>query len=320
MINATQAAEILNLTPTRVRQLLQENALDFVRAKGKTGAIRISPASMTKLIHLRGAELEKKRVVIKQQKGGVGGTTISLFTAVRLAEKGVRVLYVDLDSEANASSYLASDDFDFSSANTFLEVIRDNTPIKDCIVPSKFGNLDLIPSKGLLRKLDRITGDKNPKKLMSGYMDQVEENYDLIIFDIPPTYTKITESAYLAANLIILPYDSSTFSIEGVVLTYEDLLESMKEFDVKDIEIKVLMNKFQGTTIASKDALATMGKEMGDKFLPFSIRNSSDAVTVINEGRNLFEGKANPELRSNIETLCDFIMPVGITSKAGSKE
>ena len=169
----------------------------------------------------------------------------------------------------------------------------------------------------MLRRVDKLLTEKNPKLLMDKILSQVENKYDLVFLDLPPTYTRLTESAYLSADLVILPYDTSSFSIEGVLLTHEDLQESIKEYEVKrNIEIKVLMNKYSTTTTASKEAFSSMAKIMNDKILPFTIKASSDIVNCINNGKNLFESKANAEVKANIDELCDYIAPMENTTKA----
>lgn len=312
MLNCRQASELLNISSVRVKQLLREHEeLDFEKTDFNNGMIKISPKTMSSLLKIRGIKIKHKRVVIKQQKGGVGGTSLSLISAMRLAQKGAKILYIDLDSEANATSFLAESGFDIANADTFLEIFKNNTSPVDCIVKTKFENISMIPSKGMLRRVDKLLSEKNPKLLMDKILSQVEVGFDLVFLDLPPTWTRLTESAYLSADLIIFPYDPSAFSIEGVLLTHEDLQQSIAEYEVKrDIEVRVLMNKYSTTTTASKEAFATMANIMKDKILPFTIKASSDIVNCMNNGKNLFETKANAEVKANIDELCDFIAPI----------
>ncbi len=318
MLNCKQASELLKISSVRVKQLLREHDdLGFIKTDANNGMIKIGPKTMTSLLRLRGITIPHKRVIIKQQKGGVGGTSLSLISAMRLAQKGVRILYIDLDSEANGTSFLAPENFDIATANTVLEIFKNNINPLDCISPTKFENIDMISSKGMLRRVDKMLAEKNPKFLLDKILTQVEGKYDLVFLDIPPTYTRLTESSYLSADLIILPYDTSSFSIEGVMLTYEDIQESRSEYEVsRKAEVRVLMNKYSTTTTASKEAFSTMANLMKDKILPFTIKASSDIVNCINNQKNLFESKTNAEVRANIDELCDFICPIESNVKA----
>jgi chromosome partitioning protein len=318
MLNCKQASELLKISAVRVKQLLKENAeLGYEKTEINNGMIRITPKTMSSLLSLRGFSFKHKRIVIKQQKGGVGGTSLSLLAAMRLAQKGAKILYIDLDSEANATSFLAPPEFNIGHANTMLEIFKNEVPASECIVDTRFENVSMIPSKGMLRRVDKLLSDKNPKMLMDKLLKTVEKDFDVVFMDLPPTYTRLTESAYLASDLVILPYDTSSFSIEGVMLTFEDLQASIAEYEVKrEIEIKVLMNKYSTTTTASKEAFSAMAKIMNDKILPFTIKASSDIVNCINNGKNLFETKANAEVRANIEELCDYIAPIQTTNHA----
>ena len=108
MLNCKQASELLQISSVRVKQLLKENAeLGYEKTEVNNGMIKITPKTMSSLLSMRGFSFTHKRIVIKQQKGGVGGTSLSLLAAMRLAQKGAKILYIDLDSEANATSFLA---------------------------------------------------------------------------------------------------------------------------------------------------------------------------------------------------------------------
>lgn len=315
MLNCKQASEVLQISPVRVKQLLKEHPeLGFEKTDFNNGMIKINPATMTNLLRIRSINTKHKRIIIKQQKGGIGGTSLSLLSSMRVSTKGLKILYIDLDSEANATSFLAKPDFDIATANTFLEIFKNNTSAKECIVETRFENISMIPAKGMLRRADKLLSDKNPKHLMDKILNQIEADYNLVFIDLPPTYTRLTESAYLSADLVILPYDTSSFSIEGVLLSYEDIQSSIAEYEVKkNIEIRVLMNKYSTTTTASKEAFSYMAKIMNEKILPFTIKSSSDIVNAINNGKNLFEIKSSAEIRANIDELCDYIAPMQIS-------
>ena len=83
MLNCKQASEVLKISPVRVKQLLREHAdLGFEKTDFNNGMIRISPNTMTSLLRLRSIKIKHKRIVIKLQKGGVGGTSLSLIASI----------------------------------------------------------------------------------------------------------------------------------------------------------------------------------------------------------------------------------------------
>lgn len=312
MLNIKATAELVGVTAPRIKQILKENDhLDIVRLHKNNNMAAVPPQTVTELLSLRGMSYTKKRVAIKSQKGGIGGTSLTLLTALRLAELGAKILVIDLDSEANSTSFLMQEELDLNSANTLLEVVKNNLSLKECVVNSRFANVKLIPAKGMLRRVDKLVADKNPKTLIDKMLSEVDADFDVIYLDLPPTYSRLTESAYLACDLIILPFDQSSFSIEGAILTNEDLQASMVEYEVnKKIEIKVLMNKYSSNTNAGKEAFSYVANHLSDKLLPFHIKNSTDIVTAINAGKSLFEIKSGAEIKANIDELANYISPL----------
>jgi Mrp family chromosome partitioning ATPase len=101
MISTRQAGELLDLTPHRIKQLLNENKnLNFEQRTNGNRQINIPSETMANLLKLRSKAVVPKKCVIKSQKGGVGGTTLTLMTAIRAAQRGAKVLVWDLDPES----------------------------------------------------------------------------------------------------------------------------------------------------------------------------------------------------------------------------
>ena len=312
-IGVKQTAELLDITPHRVKQILKENSdLNYYRAKEKSGKIIIPSETIKKILAYRGKSLKQNNIVIKSEKGGVGGSTLTIQTAIRVASKyGAKTLIIDCDGECNASSFLLDDDFDYSKAKSMLEVFKHDIPLEECIVPTRFDNVYLVPSKSILRRVDRLIQNENPKTLMKEKLESIRHlGFDTIFMDLPPTFSTLSASCYLATTMTILPTDSSAWGIEGVMLTYEDILEECKKFEANVPEIKILMNKFSPNRKASVDAWRTMIIEFGGKVLPFQVKESTALMNANNEGLSIFETRCPTDIKNAIDELAFHTCPV----------
>lgn len=313
MITVKQAALSLSISPVRLKQILKENHLKFERGSGNNGIIQIPSSTMSRLLSLRKKRIEKKKVVIKSQKGGVGGSSLTIQTALRVSEaRGAKVLIVDADPEASSTSFLLSEDINISECNSLLEVFKNDTPMENCILPTRFDGVSLLPAKGVMRRIDRLLISENPKTLIEKKLKTINHmDFTTIFMDLPPTYSRLSESCYLAADLVILPTDPSAWGLEGVMLTHEDINASCEEFEVsKKPEIKILMNKYNPSRVATREAWESLLQNFQDMVLPITVKESADLQNATNSGLSIFHTRCSQEVRVSIDELCQLIAPI----------
>ena len=319
MLVVKKAAEFLSISPMRLKQILKENqTLKFKRENNNNGIIKLPPMTMFKLLKLRNKEVINKKVVIKSQKGGVGGSTLTVQTAIRIAEsRGVKVLIIDADPEASSTSFLLPENINLSKCKSLLEVFKHDIPLKNCILKTKFEGVSILPAKGIMRRVDRLVISENPKNLINKKLKTIKDmNFSTIFLDIPPTYSRIAESCYLAADLVILPTDPSAWGLEGVMLTHEDIISSCNEFELKNKpEIKILMNKYNPSRIATKEAWESMLQNFKEMVLPITVRESADIQNATNLGLSIFQTKCSQEVRVSIDELCNILAPIEESKK-----
>jgi len=314
MISTKIAGEILDITPHRVKQILNSHfSLPFERGEGNNGQIKIPSETMSKLLTMREKFIIPKTCVIKSQKGGVGGTTITINVAIRAAQKGAKVLVWDLDPESNATTFLMQEDYDYSQAKTALEIYKnEDLSLKDCIIPTRFDGVYLIPAKGVMRRVDRLVMSDNPKILLKHKLEDIKDlEFTTILFDLPPTFSRLSESAYITSDICLLPTDASAFGIEGAILTREDIQESCQNFEQKLPEIKVFLSRAHNQTRTSvKNAWEYLVKEFGSDMLPIKVPERADVVNNINDGKSIFEGKCSVDVRTAIDEIVEIVAPI----------
>ncbi|MBT7610552.1 MAG: AAA family ATPase [Bacteriovoracaceae bacterium] len=315
MISTKVAGDILDITSHRVKQILNSNDdLNFERKEGSNGQIKIPSNTMSKLLKMRDKEINPKTCVIKSQKGGVGGTTITINVAIRAAQKGAKVLVWDLDPESNATTFLMQEDYDYSQAKTALEIYKnEDLSLKDCVIPTRFDGVYLIPAKGIMRRVDRIVMSDNPKNLLKEKLKDLEGmGFTTILFDLPPTFSRLSESAYITSDICLLPTDASAFGIEGAILTKEDIHESCKNFEQRLPEIKVFLSRAHNQKRTSvKNSWEYLIEEFGPDMLPIKVPERADVVNNINDGKSIFDGKCSADVRAAIDELVEIVAPIG---------
>ncbi len=166
-----------------------------------------------------------KVICVTNQKGGVGKTTTAVNMGYYLAKDKYKTLLIDFDPQGNATSGLGVDKNDDSLGLTMTDVINENSPLADVIRSTKYKNLDLAPTTPELANAE-VELVNQPRKFtrLRDAIRLVEENYDYIIIDLPPSLSLLTVNGMIASNYLLLPVQTEFYALEGVA----QLLESMK--------------------------------------------------------------------------------------------
>lgn len=186
-----------------------------------------------------------KRIVVANQKGGVGKTTTAVNLAAALQQQGKRVLLCDFDPQANATSGFGVDK-NAASPNIY-DVLIDGADVRRAIVSTQWG--DVIPSnKALAGAGIEMTGLERREMLLKDALEPLGENYDYIFIDCPPSLELLTLNGLCAADSVLVPVQCEYYALEGL----SDLLSTIRIVKRKlnrKIELEgVLLTMFDGRT------------------------------------------------------------------------
>lgn len=154
-------------------------------------------------------------IAIANQKGGVGKTTTATNLSACIAEKGKKVLTIDMDPQGNTSSGLGVDKSTLD--NTVYELILGFCMLEECIQPDVIENLSLLPSSINLSGAEiELIGIEDKEFILRKLISQVEDQYDFIIIDCPPSLNTLTVNALTTANTVLVPIQCEYFALEGL--------------------------------------------------------------------------------------------------------
>jgi len=183
-----------------------------------------------------------KVISISNQKGGCGKTTTAINLASSLSLNGKKVLLIDLDPQAHASLGL-----NIECTDSIYNVISNLTPrkldIKDVICRVEF-KFDLIPSNILVGTLEQELADEIGRELkLTQVLRSIKDQYDYVLIDCPPSLGILTVNAIRASDELIVPAETSRFSLQGVDRLM-DIIRLIKDRLNHHVECRLLMTMF----------------------------------------------------------------------------
>ena len=204
-------------------------------------------------------------IAISNQKGGVGKTTTAINLSACLAEKGKRVLTVDMDPQGNTTSGLGLDKRNLEVS--MYDVLTNNASLEQVIIKSELiPNLYIAPSTMELAGAEvEIIGIKDRETILLREISKIKDQYDFIFIDCPPSLGVLTINALTAVDSVLIPIQCEFYALEGVGQLI-NTIQLVKKSLNKSLDIEgVLMTMYDYRTNLSNEVYDEAKKFFNDK-------------------------------------------------------
>lgn len=216
-------------------------------------------------------------IAIANQKGGVGKTTTSVNLSACLAHIGKKVLLIDTDPQGNATSGVGINKGDVQ--NCIYDILIDDVPMKDVILPTKVPQLDCIPATISLAGAEiELVSTISREVRMKHAIQEVKADYDYIIIDCPPSLGLLTINALTASDSIVIPVQCEYYALEGLSQLLSTIRLVQKHLNENLVIDGVLLTMFDARTNLGIQVIDEVKKYFQDKvyktIIPRNVRLS----------------------------------------------
>jgi chromosome partitioning protein len=217
---------------------------------------------------------------VANQKGGVGKTTTSINLAAGLAERGVKVLLIDLDPQGNASTGLGLPPS--GRSQTTYDVLLDDVALPEAVFATDIEGLMLCPSSADLSSADiqLVANEKRSFLLHDALRDPRLEQmgFDVVMIDCPPSLSLLTVNALVASHAVLVPLQAEFFALEGLsqlMLTIREVRRSANPgLRIEGVVLTMVDGRNRLSQQVESDARNTLGELVFKTTIPRNVRLS----------------------------------------------
>jgi chromosome partitioning protein len=208
-----------------------------------------------------------RKITVAMKKGGSGKTTTTVNLAAALVLRGKKVLFVDLDPQANATIALGINPL--TTPHTINDLFVDEKLQPSEVITAKFG-LHVLPGHTALARTESGMGPSQVVALRR-ILAPIEADYDYVVLDVPPSDSYLTANALAYATEVIIPLQAHYFAIEGLTQAIEQVSAVKSGLNPEINIIGILPTMVNGRTNIARSVIEAVQKQYPDSMYPFAI-------------------------------------------------
>jgi chromosome partitioning protein len=311
----------IRYTPKRLAAILGLSVRALAEAEARLGLAPAEPSPTDAKVSYSPADLARYRADLGRQppplerskqlflnfKGGTGKTSISTSHAFRLAERGYRVLVIDLDSQGHATKCLGLDGD--AQEHTLADALIRRRPLRDVRVPTGYPGLDVVPSNLGMSTVELALMPLAGREFrLRNVLKDVEQDYDFVVMDAPPSFGLLNLNALMAADTLVVPVLPDFLSFHGLKLLFETV-QSLEE-DLQHVldRIFIVINGFNATYRIAKEAREALEKHYSDYLLRPVVRQCTRFAQASSEGCPVFAYDPDSKGAEDVEAVVNDIV------------
>lgn len=243
-----------------------------------------------------------RKIVVVNNKGGIGKTTSVQNIGAYLALKGFKTLLIDLDPQTNLTECFACFNEELSIYDSFSK----NTPLNVVKVKE---NLFLVPSSLELQGIEREISDKmRREEILNKLIKPIINDYDYCVMDCPPALGLVTINALAAADDVIIPMEAEYLAYRGIE-TIRDMIKEVKEEINPGLNILgVFFTQYKPSLMLSKEIKKEVSKTFGAALFESTIRVNISLAECQSNGKDIFAYAPESNGASDYQALVEEIL------------
>lgn len=248
-----------------------------------------------------------KIIAIANQKGGVGKTTTSINLAASLGVLEKKVLLIDADPQANATSGIGID-VDSVEIGTY-QLLEHSSTAKEAIIKTETPNLDIIPAHIDLVAIEIELVDKEAREYMlKKALAEIKDDYDYILIDCAPSLGLLTLNALTAADAVIIPIQCEYFALEGLGKLL-NTIKSVQKIHNPELDIEgLLLTMYDSRLRLSNQVVEEVQKHFNDMVFQTIIQRNVKLSEAPSYGESIINYDAASKGASNYLSLAKEII------------
>lgn len=226
-----------------------------------------------------------KIYAIANHKGGVGKTTTALNLSASLCLNDKKVLLVDIDPQGNTTKGVGIDKD--MVVNSVSDLLLNKKEVIDCMIPTQFDNLYLIPATLELASVDfdLATSDNTKQLRLKQHLDTIKNKFDYIIIDCPPSLGLLNINALIACDGVIIPVQSEYYALDGLILLLSTIRKIQSSFNKKLYIEGILITMYDSRTKLANEVAIEVRKYFKEKVYNIHIPRNIKVAEATSKGK-----------------------------------